>query len=185
MTGLETCCGELAYHGALRAVSSCPLRPSRRIYDGIDRPSGDLPRARDEFDQWRASGSGRGRIPDRLWRLVVSSLDSFSRSVVSKELRLSAGDRRKRHQAVDARADRNACVELRRTLHKARSISIEPFNGLYKNVFGWGTQMPVKGLRKARPLALGAVFVYQIVLWYQDENNLPLGRGIKALLRAA
>jgi hypothetical protein len=34
-------------------------------------------------------------------------------------------------------------------------------------------------------LALGAVFVYQVVLWYQDENNLPLGRGIKALLRAA
>jgi hypothetical protein len=46
-------------------------------------------------------------------------------------------------------------------------------------------QMPVKGLMKTKLLALGAVFVYQTVLWYQDEINLPLGRGIKALLRAA
>ena len=114
---------------------------------------------------------------------------------------LLLGDSQYRDPKLDAQCDARGCflvtpwpgpyphrdqgVEVRRTLHQARSKSIEPFNGLYKNVFGWGTQMPVKGLRKTKLLALGAVFVYQVVLWYQDENNLPLGRGIKALLRAA
>lgn len=114
---------------------------------------------------------------------------------------LLLGDSQYRDPKLDAQCDARGCflvtprpgpyphrdqgVEVRRQLHKARSKSIEPFNGLYKNVFGWGTQMPVKGLMKTKLLALGAVFVYQIVLWYQDENNLPLGRGIKALLRAA
>jgi hypothetical protein len=34
-------------------------------------------------------------------------------------------------------------------------------------------------------LALGAVVVYQLVLLYQYEHHLPLGKGIKPLLRAA
>ena len=80
---------------------------------------------------------------------------------------------------------RDKGVELRRRLHRLRSKSIEPFNGRDKDVFGWGTQMPVKGLVKTKLLALGAVFVYQVVLRYQHDNDLPLGRGIKALLRAA
>lgn len=45
--------------------------------------------------------------------------------------------------------------------------------------------MPVKGQVKTTLLALGAVFVYQVVLRYQHENQLPLGKGIKALFRAA
>jgi hypothetical protein len=62
-----------------------------------------LSRIRAEFDQWRAGRSGRGRIPDRLWRLAVSLLDSFSTAVVCKELRLSAGDLRKHRQALDTK----------------------------------------------------------------------------------
>jgi hypothetical protein len=34
-------------------------------------------------------------------------------------------------------------------------------------------------------LVLGAVFLYQVVLLYQHERQLPVGKGIKALLRAA
>lgn len=45
-----------------------------------------LARVRVEFDQWRAGRSGRGRIPDRLWRLAVALLDSFSTAVVCREL---------------------------------------------------------------------------------------------------
>jgi hypothetical protein len=41
-----------------------------------------LAHVRAEFDQWRSGRSGRGRIPDRLWRLAVSLLDSFSIAVV-------------------------------------------------------------------------------------------------------
>ena len=76
-------------------------------------------------------------------------------------------------------------VEVRRIFHKLRSQAIEPFNGLFKNVFEWPTQMPVKGLRLTQLLALGAIFIYQLVLLYQHEQKLPVGKGIKALLRAA
>ena len=76
-------------------------------------------------------------------------------------------------------------VEVRRIFHKLRSLAIEPFNGLFKNVFEWRTQMPVKGLRRSQLLALGAIVIYQLVLLYQHEHNLPLGKGIKPLLRAA
>jgi DDE family transposase len=76
-------------------------------------------------------------------------------------------------------------VEVRRIFHQLRSQAIEPFNGLFKNVFEWRTQMPVKGLRRSQLLALGAIVVYQLVLLYQHEHHLPLGKGIKPLLRAA
>jgi len=76
-------------------------------------------------------------------------------------------------------------VEVRRIFHKLRSQSIEPFNGLFKNVFEWRRQMPVKGLRRTKLLGLGAIVIYQIVLFYQHEQKLPVGKGVKALLRAA
>jgi hypothetical protein len=56
---------------------------------------------------------------------------------------------------------------------------------LVKNVFEWRTQMPVKGLQRSRLLALGAIAIDQLVLLYQHEHRLPLGKGIKPLLRAA
>jgi hypothetical protein len=76
-------------------------------------------------------------------------------------------------------------VEVRRLFHKLRSQAIAPCNGLCKNVFEWRTQMPVKGLRRSQLLALGAIVIYQLVLLYQHEHSLPLGKGIKPLLRAA
>jgi hypothetical protein len=76
-------------------------------------------------------------------------------------------------------------VEVRRIFHKLRSQAIEPCNGLCKNVFEWRTQMPVKGLRRSQLLAVGAIVIYQLVLFYQHEHNLPLGKKIKPLLRAA
>jgi hypothetical protein len=75
-------------------------------------------------------------------------------------------------------------VEVRRIFHKLRSKAIEPFNGLFKNVFEWGGQVPVKGLKRTQLIVLGAIVVYQLVLLYQFERQLPLGRGVKALLRA-
>jgi hypothetical protein len=56
---------------------------------------------------------------------------------------------------------------------------------LYKNVFEWWVKMPVKGMQRSQRLALGAVVVYQLVLFYQHEQNLPRGTGIKSFLRAA
>jgi hypothetical protein len=76
-------------------------------------------------------------------------------------------------------------VELRRCFHKLRSQSIEPFNGLFKTVFDWRARMPFKGLLLTKLFALGAVFLYQIVLLFQFQQNQKLGVGIKPLLRAA
>jgi hypothetical protein len=76
-------------------------------------------------------------------------------------------------------------VEWRRDFHKQRSQSIEPFNGLYKRVYDWGSRMPMKGMKRSKLFALGAVFLYQLVLLYQHKQNLKVGVGIKPLLRAA
>ena len=80
---------------------------------------------------------------------------------------------------------RDSGVEVRRVFHQLRSQAIEPFNGLFKNVFEWRVKMPVKGLQRSQLLALGAVVIYQLVLRYQPEQNLSLGKGIKPFLRAA
>ena len=80
---------------------------------------------------------------------------------------------------------RDGGVEVRRLFHKLRSQAIEPFNGLFKNIFEWGGQMPVKGLQRCQLLTLGAILLYQLVLLYQHEHRLPIGIEIKALLRAA
>jgi len=76
-------------------------------------------------------------------------------------------------------------IEVRRIFHKLRSQTIEPFNSLFKNVFEWGGQVPVKGLWRTQLFVLGAVLLYQLVLLYQFQHRKPLGVGIKALLRAA
>jgi Transposase DDE domain len=55
-------------------------------------------------------------------------------------------------------------VAVRRLFHKRRSQTIAPFNGLFKNVFEWRPQMPVKGLQRSPLLALGAIVIYQLVL---------------------
>ena len=80
---------------------------------------------------------------------------------------------------------RDGGVEGRSIVHTLRSQAIEPCNGLFKNVFDWRVKMPVKGLQRSQLLALGAVVVYQLVLRYQHAHDLPLGKGIKPLLRAA
>jgi hypothetical protein len=77
----------------------------------------------------------------------------------------------------------DGAVEVRCIFHQRRSRAIEAFNGLFTNVFGWRTQMPVKGLRRSQLLALVALVGDQLVLFYQHEHNHPLGKGIKPLLR--
>lgn len=74
---------------------------------------------------------------------------------------------------------------VRQLFHRLRSKAIEPFNGLFKNIFEWGGQVPVRGLQRTPLFVLGALFLYQLVLFYQFEHKLPVGKGIKPLLRAA
>ncbi len=76
-------------------------------------------------------------------------------------------------------------AQVRKIFHKLRHQAIEPFNGLFKNVFEWRGQVPVKGLQRTQLIVLGAVLLYQLVLLHQFEHGKPLGQGIKPLLRAA
>jgi hypothetical protein len=45
--------------------------------------------------------------------------------------------------------------------------------------------MPVQSFQRSQLLGLEAVIVCQLELLHQHEQNLPLGKGIKPLLRAA
>jgi len=76
-------------------------------------------------------------------------------------------------------------VEVRRIFHQLRSQTIEPFNGIFKDLFNWNRQMPARGLLKTQLLALGGVWLYQLALRYQHRLQLEPGKGMKALLKAA
>ena len=76
-------------------------------------------------------------------------------------------------------------VEVRRIFHKLRSTAIENFNEQFKGIFDGHGQVPTKGLTNTRRFALGAIFVYQLTLWYRHEHNMDLRMGLKAFLKAA
>ena len=79
----------------------------------------------------------------------------------------------------------DAGVEVRRVFHKLRSLSIENFNEHFKGIFDGHGQVPTKGLIATQRFALGALFVYQLALWYRFEHHLELCVGLKAFLKAA
>jgi hypothetical protein len=75
--------------------------------------------------------------------------------------------------------------EVRRILHKLRSLTIENFNEQFKGIFDGHSQVPTKGLINTQRFALGAIFVYQLALLYRFEHGLGLRVGLKAFLKAA
>lgn len=75
--------------------------------------------------------------------------------------------------------------EVRRVFHKLRSITIENFNEQFKGIFDAHGQVPTKGLVNTQRFALGAIFVYQLTLFYRFEHDLDLRVGLKAFLKAA
>ena len=76
-------------------------------------------------------------------------------------------------------------VEVRRMLHKTRSLAIENFNEQFKGIFEAHQQVPTKGLVATRRFALGAIFLYQLALLYRFQHGLELRVGLKAFIRAA
>jgi len=76
-------------------------------------------------------------------------------------------------------------VEVRKILHKTRSIAIENFNEHFKAIFGVHGSVPTKGLVATQRFVLSAVFVYQLAILYCSLQNLDLRIGLKALLKAA
>jgi hypothetical protein len=76
-------------------------------------------------------------------------------------------------------------VEVRRLLHKLRSITIENFNEQFKAIFGLHGAVPTRGRIATRRWALGAVFVYQLMLLERYQQGADLRVGLKAFLKAA
>ncbi len=76
-------------------------------------------------------------------------------------------------------------VEVRRIFHKLRSTAIENFNEQFKGIFDGHQQVPTKGLTNTRRFALGAIFVYQLTLWYRHDHGMDLRVGLKPFLKAA
>lgn len=76
-------------------------------------------------------------------------------------------------------------VEVRRLLHKTRSIAIENFNEQFKGIFEGHGQVPTRGLVATRRFALGAIFVYQMALLQRHDIGADLRVGLKAFIRAA
>jgi hypothetical protein len=76
-------------------------------------------------------------------------------------------------------------VGVRRILHELRSRAIANLNEQFKGIFDAHGQVPPKGRVNTRRFALGAVFVYQLLLWYRHEHGRDLHVGLKACLKAA
>lgn len=76
-------------------------------------------------------------------------------------------------------------VEVRKVLHKTRSIAIENFNEHFKAIFDVHGAVPTKGLMATSRFVLSAVFVYQLAILYCHLNDFDLRFGLKALLKAA
>jgi hypothetical protein len=79
----------------------------------------------------------------------------------------------------------DAGVEVRRILHKTRSVTSENFNAQFKGIFGGHQQVPTRGLVATQRFALGAIFVYQLSLLQRFEQGADLRVGLKAFLKAA
>jgi len=117
------------------------------------------------------------------------------------QVRFLLGDQHYQDPALDQLCAQNNClviapqggpyphsddgVEVRRILHKLRSITIENFNEQFKGIFEGHGQVPTKGLVATRRFALGAIFLYQLALLYRFQHSLGLRVGLKAFIRAA
>jgi hypothetical protein len=76
-------------------------------------------------------------------------------------------------------------IDVRRVFHALRSHAIENFNEQFKSIFDGHGQVPTKGWNKTARFALGAVLVYQLVLWFRFKHGLSLREAIKPFIKAA
>ena len=76
-------------------------------------------------------------------------------------------------------------VEVRRLFHKLRSTAIANFNAQVKGSFDAHGAVPTRGLAATRRFALGAILVYQLLLWQRHAHGLALRVGLKPALKAA
>jgi hypothetical protein len=76
-------------------------------------------------------------------------------------------------------------VEVRKVLHKTRSVAIENFNEHFKAIFDVHGSVPTKGVVATRRFVLSAILVYQLAILYCYLTDADLRIGLKALVKAA
>jgi hypothetical protein len=117
------------------------------------------------------------------------------------ELRFLLGDQHYRDPALDALCALRNCqlvvprggpyphtdagVEVRRLLHKTRSLTMENLNEQFKGIFAAHQQVPTRGLVATQRFALGALLVYQLSLLLRFHQGADLRVGLKAFVKAA
>ena len=117
------------------------------------------------------------------------------------DLRYLLGDQHYRDPDLDALCARRTCqlivprggpypqtdagVDVRRLLHKTRSLTRETFNEQFKGIFDAPQQVPTRGLGATQRFALGALFVYQLSLLHRSQQGTDRRVGLKAFLKAA
>lgn len=79
----------------------------------------------------------------------------------------------------------DAGAEVRRVLHKTRSVTMENFNEHFKSIFDTQQAVPTRGRVATRRFALGAIFVYQLTVLHRYQQGADPRVGLKACLRAA
>src|SRR3954465_359891 len=72
----------------------------------------DLSRTRALFEHWRATRSGREKIPEKLWQAVIALRDRYPASQLCRELHLSAGALRARLREAEAQPTAPAAPEF-------------------------------------------------------------------------
>src|SRR3954454_23325545 len=72
----------------------------------------DLSRTRALFEHWRATRSGRGKIPEELWQAVIALRDRYPASQLCRELHLSAGALRARLRESEGQPAASATAEF-------------------------------------------------------------------------
>ena len=97
----------------------------------------------------------------------------------------AAGDRILVATRRGAYPHRDQGVEARRVFHRLRSLAIEAFNAHCKEASDRRRPVPTRGPHATRRFALGAVFVYQLVLLYRFERGDDPRAGLKPFLKAA
>jgi hypothetical protein len=75
-------------------------------------------------------------------------------------------------------------VEVRRILHKTRSIALENCHEQCQGIFEGHGQVPTRGVVATRPCSLGAILVYHLAVLQRHDIGADLCMELKAFICA-
>lgn len=188
--------------GRAAAIDSTVLRARGGVWHKKDREAGIVPHTSiDTEANWTQSG-WHGWVYG--WKLHLVCTCATVWIPLAADLRFLLGHQHYQDGDLESQCAQRHCilvatdhikghpyphrdpgVEVRRILHKTRSLAIENFNEQFKGIFDGHGQVPTKGLQATRPFALSAIFVYQLTLLYRHQIGADLRVGLKPFLKAA